>query len=66
MKSKGGKEGHHHVNAEFQRLEKRGNKDFLGDQCQEIEKNNRMGKTRGLFKKTRGMKETFHAKMGTI
>ena len=45
MKSKGGKDGHHHVNAEFQRLEKRGNKDFLGDQCQEIEKNNRIEKT---------------------
>ena len=55
-----------HLNAEFQRIARREKKAFLRDQCKEIEKNNRMGKTRDLFKKTRDTKGTFHAKMGTI
>ena len=55
-----------HLNAEFQRIARRVKKDFLSDQCKEIEENNRMEKTRDLFKKIRGTKETFHAKMGTI
>ena len=55
-----------HLNAEFQRIERRDKKAFLGDQCKEIEKNNRMVKTRDLFKKIRDTKGTFHAKMGTI
>ena len=54
------------MNAEFQRIERRDKKAFLGDQCKEIEENNRMGKTRNLFKKTQDTKGTFHAKMGTI
>ena len=54
------------MNAEFQRLARKDKKDFLSDQCKEIEENNRMGKTRDLFKKTRDTKRTFHAKMGTI
>ena len=54
------------MNAEFQRIAKRDKKAFLSDQCKEIEENNRMGKTRDLFKKTRDTKETFHAKMGSI
>ena len=54
------------MNAEFQRITKRDKKAFLGDQCKEIEKNHRMGKTRDLFKKIRITKGTFHAKMGTI
>ena len=54
------------MNAEFQRRAKRDKNDFLSDQCKEIEKNNRMGKTRDLFKKMRDTKEIFHAKMGTI
>ena len=54
------------MNAEFQRIARRDEKAFLSDQCKEIEKNNRMGKTRGLFKKIRGTKGTFHAKMDTI
>ena len=54
------------MNAEFQRIARRGNKAFLSDQCKEIEENNRMGKTRDLFKKRRDTKGTFHAKMGTI
>ena len=54
------------MNAEFQRLARREKKAFLSDQCKEIEENNRMGKTRDLFKKIRDTKETFHAKMGTI
>ena len=66
VKGKGEKERYKHLNAEFQRIARRDKKAFLSDQCKEIEKNNRMGKTRGLFKKTRGMKETFHAKMGTL
>ena len=63
-KGKGGKERYTHLNAEFQRIARRDKKAFLSDQCKEIEKNNRMGKTRDLFKKIRNTKETFHAKMG--
>ena len=65
-KSKGEKERYTHLNAEFQRIAKRGKKAFLRDQCKEIEKNNRMGKTRDLFKKIRDTKGTFYAKMGSI
>ena len=65
-KSKGEKEKYTHLNAEFQRIAKRGKKTFLSDQCKEIKENNRMGKTRDLFKKFRGTKGTFHAKMGTV
>ena len=65
-KGKGEKERYTHMNAEFQRLVMRDKKAFLGDQCKEIEENNRMGKTRDLFKKIRDTKGTFHAKMGTI
>ena len=54
------------MNAEFQRRARRDKKDFLSDQCKEIEENNRMGSTRGLFKELRDTKGTFHAKMGTI
>ena len=54
------------MNAEFQRLARRDKKAFLSNQCKEIEENNRMGKTRDLFKKIRGIKGTFHAKMGSI
>ena len=54
------------MNAEFQRIARRDKKAFLGDQCKEIEENNRMGKTRNFFKKIRDTKGTFHAKMGTI
>ena len=64
-KSKGEKERYTHFNVEFQRTAKR-DKAFLSDQCKEIEENNRMGKTRDLFKKIRDSKGTFHAKMGTI
>ena len=60
-KSKGEKERYTHVNAEFQRIARRDKKAFLSDQCKEIEENNRMGKTRDLFKKTRDTKGTFHA-----
>ena len=66
VKSKGEKERHTHLNAEFQRIARRNKKAFLGDQCKEIEENNRMGKTRDLFKKIRYTKETFYAKMGSI
>ena len=66
VKSKGEKERYTHLNAEFQRIARRNKKTFLGDQCKEIEENNRMGKTRDLFKKIRDTKGTFHAKMGTI
>src|SRR5574340_908371 len=66
MKGKGEKERYTHLNAEFQRLARRDKKAFLSDKCKEIEENKRMGKTRGLFKKTRDTKGTFHAKMGTI
>ena len=65
-KSKGKKERYSHLNAEFQRIARRGKKAFLGDQCKETEENNRMGKTRDLFRKIRDTKGTFHAKMGSI
>ena len=65
-KSKGEKERYKHLNAEFQRIARRDKKTFLRDQCKEIEENNRLGKTRHLFKKIRDTKETFHAKMGLI
>ena len=65
-KSKGEKERYTHLNAEFQRTARRDKNVFLSDQCKEIEENNRMGKTRDLFKKIRDTKGTFHAKMGTI
>ena len=65
-KSKGEKERYIHLNAEFQRIARRDKKAFLSDQCKEIEENNRMGKTRDLFKKIRDTKGTFHTKMGSI
>ena len=65
-KSKGGKERYTHLNAEFQRIARRDKKAFLSVQCKEIEENNRMGKTRDVFKMIRDAKGTFHAKMGTI
>ena len=65
-KSKGEKERYKHLNAEFQRIARRDEKAFLSDQCKEIEENNRMGKTRDLFKKIRDTKGIFHAMMGTI
>ena len=65
-KSKGEKERYTHLNAEFQRIARRDKKAFLSDQCKYIEENNRMGKTRDLFKKIRDTKGTFHAKMGSI
>ena len=66
MKGKGEKERYTHLNAEFQRIARRDKKTFLSDQCKEIEENNRIGKTRDLFKKIRDTKGTFHAKMGSI
>ena len=66
MKSKGEKEKYKHLNAEFQRIARRDKKDFLSDQCKEIEENNRMGKTRDLFKKIRDTKGIFHTKIGSI
>ena len=66
MKSKGEKERYTHLNAEFQRIARRNKIGFLTDQCKEIEENNRMGKTRELFKKIRDTKGTFHAKMDSI
>ena len=66
VKSKGEKERYTHLNAGFQRIARRDKKSFLSDQCEEIEENNRMEKTRDLFKKIRDTKETFHAKMSTI
>ena len=63
---KGEKERYTHLNAEFQRIARRGKKAFLRDQCKEIEENNRMGKTTDLFKKIRDTKGIFHAKMGSI
>ena len=66
MKNKGEKERYTHLNAEFQRIARRDKKAFLSDQWKEIEENNRMGKTRDIFKKIRDIKGTFHAKMGTI
>ena len=65
-KGKGEKERYIHLNAEFQRTARRDKKAFLSDQCKEIEENNRMGKTRLLFKKIRDTKGTLHVKMGTI
>ena len=65
-KSKGEKERYKHLNAEFQRIARRDKKAFLGDQCKEIEGNNRIGKTRDLFKKIRDTKGTFHTKTDTI
>ena len=66
MKSKGEKGRYKHLNAEFQRIARRDKKVFLSDQCKEIKENNRMGKSRDLFKKIRGTNRTFHAKMGLI
>ena len=66
MKGKGEKERYKHLNAKFQRIARRDKKAFLSDQCEEIEENNRIGKTRDLVKKIRDSKGTFHAKMGTI
>ena len=66
VKSKGEKERYKHLKAEFQRLARRDKKAFLSDQCKEIEENNKMGKTRDLFKKIRDTKGTCHAKMGSI
>ena len=66
VKGKGEKERYTHLKADFQRIARRHKKAFLSDQCKEIEENNRMGKTRDLFKKIRDTKETFHAKMGSI
>ena len=65
-KGKGEKERYTHLNAKFQKITRRDKKAFLSDQCREIEENNRMGKTRDLFKKIRDTKGTFHAKMGSI
>ena len=65
-KSKGEKERYTHLNAEFQRIARRDKKAFLSNQCKEIEENNRMGKTRDLFKRIRDTKGTFHTKMDTI
>ena len=65
-KNKGEKERYKHLNAEFQRIARRDKKAFFSDQCKEIEENNRMGKTRDLFKKIKDTKGTFHAKMGSI
>ena len=66
VKSKAEKVRYKHLNAEFQRIARRHKKAFLSDQCKEIEENNRMGKTRDLFKKIRDTKGTFHAKLGLI
>ena len=66
VKSKGEKERYSHLNADFQRVSRRDKKAFLNNQCKEIEGNNRMGKTRGHFKKIRDIKGTFHAKIGSI
>ena len=65
-KGKGEKERYSHLNAEFQRIVRRDKKTFLSDQCKKIEENNRMGKTRDLFRKIRDTKGTFHSKMGSI
>ena len=66
VKINGQKERYTHLNAEFQRIARRDKKAFLSDQCKEIKENNRMGKTRDLFKKIRDTKGTFHAKVGSI
>ena len=65
-KCKGEKERYKHLNAGFQRIARRDKKDFLSDQCKQIEENNRMAKTRAVFKKIRDTKGIFHAKMGSI
>ena len=65
-KVKGERERYTHLNAEFQKIARRNKKAFLGEQCKEIEENNRVEKTRNLFKKIRDTKGTFHAKIGTI
>ena len=65
-KSKGEKERYKHLNAVFQRIERKDKKAFFSDQCKEIEENNRMGKTKDLFKKIRDTKGTFYAKIGTV
>ena len=66
VKSKGEKKRYTHLSAEFQRIARRDKKAFLSDQCKEVEENNRMGKTRYLFKKIRDTRGNFHAKMGSI
>ena len=66
VKGKGEKERYTHLNAEFQRIARRDKKDFISEQCKEIEENNRMGKTRDLCKKIRDTKGTLHANMGSI
>ena len=66
VKSKGEKERYKHLNADFQRIARRDKKAFPSDQCKEMEENNRMGKTRDLFKRIRDTKGTFHAKMGSV
>jgi len=66
VKGKGEKERYTHLNAEFQRIARRDEKAFLSEQCKEIEENNKMGKTRDLFKKIGDNKGTFHARMGMI
>ena len=66
VKGKGKMERYTHMNADFQRIARRDKKNFLSEQCREIEENNRMGKTRNLFKKIRDTKRTLHAKMGSI
>ena len=66
MKNKGERERYSHLNAEFQRMARRDKKAFLSNQCEEIEENNRMGKTRGFFRKIRDTKGTFHALNGHI
>ena len=66
VKGKGEKERYTHLNADFQRIERRDKKAFLSDQCKDIEETNKMGKTKDLFKKIRDTKGTFHGKMGTI
>ena len=66
MKNKRDKETYSHLNAEFQRIARRDKKAFLGNQCKEIEENNRLGKTRDLFKKIRDTKGIFHGRMGSI
>ena len=66
VKSKGEKERHNYLNAEFQRIARRDKKAFFSDQCKETEEKNRLGKTRDLFKKIRDTKGTFHARMGSI
>ena len=66
VRSKGEKDSYRHLNAECQRIARRNQKAFQGNQCKEIEENNRMGKTRDLFKKIKDTKGTFHAKMGSV